>query len=1174
MTRSLLFSLLLAFSAAGAGIDGVVYAPDGTPVANAAVTVYVPEGSAEQLARQEKRAARPPLAAAKTENGRFAFADLPDSIVDVDVRAEGFAPVVVRTLAGDAPLSITLQPAPLVEGRTTAARKPVANAYVVWLGPNDVEYTATTDEEGRYRVPGVRRWAREPRVFHPQFGTLADTGRGAEGLHLELQPRRAEPQRPTGNATLTGVVKLGDKPLAGVPLIIQPTGEHYVSAIRVVTDAKGRYRATGLLPARTYVAPGEGLEPRIRGRSGRTAVEGSEPTSVDLAKKPEGTLDLTLTKSPLVAGRVVDADGKPVAGAEVRVVLAGRSMFDFMHDSAARTSADGRYAVAAPPFEPSESVNVAVSAPKRSTVRSKTFTIGSGNHQVDVTLPRFQAVTLRVVDGDGKPVPNALVAFADSEEIAGFHDARALLQQPFVMRASRADAAGEVHLQLASGTYDFAAEAENFQPGVVSGRSVARAATIDLPLEEAFTIRGRVHRQGTGVANVNVTVLGGEGRQHREHSTVTGADGRFELTGLAREKYRLGIFKHEELIQRTVETEAPGTVDVALPPAGVLRGRVVDAATREPVREFVYSIESAEPSEEHVRHGRPLMQRAEPAGDGTFTVTLAAGVYNVSAGANGYTLSTPVEVRLSEREPADVEIALERGGTIAGRVTDDRGLPVAGADVFVSGAELERSRSRSTPRVAPGNTRTADDGTYTVTGIDPGTASMTVRKEGFVPFRKAIDVQAMTTVDVRLERGLSIEGVVLRGGKPVPEVSVGATTAAVGGDHQPAITDEHGRFVLRGLIAARYTVTAYRDDVHAELRDVDPTRQKEIAISLDPKPEGVLFGTVTGIPASLGGKITRRVVFVQSNDRGVEGLIDESGNYRIENAPTGVVYVTAQLESTSGGRSSMRKQVEVFAGQPVRVDLDLGASTTVTGRVSHEGKALPGVRVVFANEHGIGGSATTRADGTYDAALPAPGTYQIFAHAEAVVSRHFQTVRQLRGGETVDIEMREQVVEGTVVDAETRQPIAGAIVTLAPDASGPIESVAGEAPADAHGRFRILTAAAGRHRALAWAPGFGQSEQVVTLGARAGHTLAFELRRTDQLRVRVKDAKTGTALDAHVIVASADGVRLPVRAERSPDGEWFVFSLAPGSYQLTSVVHGYEQKTTTVTAPGVVEIGM
>ncbi|HYO79049.1 MAG TPA: carboxypeptidase regulatory-like domain-containing protein, partial [Thermoanaerobaculia bacterium] len=564
---------------------------------------------------------------------------------------------------------------------------------------------------------------------------------------------------------------------------------------------------------------------------------------------------------------------------------------------------------------------------------------------------------------------------------------------------------------------------------------------------------------------------------------------------------------------------------------------------------------------------------ADASADGTFTVTVSSGAYRVSATATGYTASTPVEVRLTEREPTELQIALERGATISGRITDESGAPIAEADIYVFGAELDRMSKRSGPRVAPGNTRSAQDGTFSVSGVEPGTASMTVRKEGFVPFRKAIEASTSTNVDVQLSRGLTIEGVVMRNGKPAAEVSVSASTAAVGGDHQPAVTDANGRFVLRGLIAARYTVTAFREDVHTEVRDVDPTKEQELVISLDPKPAGVIYGTVTGIPQTLGGKIVRRAVFVQSDEQGTEGLIDENGNYRIENAPTGNVFVTAQLESTAGGRTSPRKSVNVVAGQQTRVDLDLGGGISVTGRVSYEGRAVPAVRVVFMNAAGVGASGTTRTDGAYEVTLADAGLYQIFAHGETGAMRHFQTVREVRGGETIDIDVREQSIEGTVVDAETRQPIVGAIVSLAPDANV-MESVAGESITMQNGRFQILTAAAGPHRVVASAPGYAHRAQPVALGARAIQQFAFELQRVPELRVRVYDAKSGTALEAHIVVATLEGAYVPVRAQRSADGEWFVMSLAAGKYRITSIVHGYPQKVVEVTAPGSVEIGM
>ncbi|HEX8255331.1 MAG TPA: carboxypeptidase regulatory-like domain-containing protein, partial [Thermoanaerobaculia bacterium] len=631
--------------------------------------------------------------------------------------------------------------------------------------------------------------------------------------------------------------------------------------------------------------------------------------------------------------------------------------------------------------------------------------------------------------------------------------------QPFVARAVRADEAGEVQLQLAPGTYDFVAEADRFQTGFITARNITRPGSVDLTLEQAFAIRGRVHRNGVGVANANISLLGNEDVP-RDHAIVTGADGRFEIAGLARDKYRLGVFKHEELIQRIVSAEAPGEVDVALPPAGTLRARVIDAATREPVREFIYSVEPLDATEEPTRMGRPLMERGEASADGTFTVTVSSGAYRVSATATGYTASTPVEVRLTEREPTELQIALDRGATISGRVTDESGTPIAEADVYVFGAEADRMSKRSGPRVAPGTARSAQDGTFSVSGVEPGTATMTVRKEGFVPFRKAVEVSTNTNLDVQLSRGLTIEGVVLRNGKPAPETSVSASTAAVGGDHQPAMTDANGRFVLRGLIAARYTVAAFREDVHTEVRDVDPTKEQELVISLDPKPAGVIYGTVTGLPQTLAGKIVRRVVFVQSDELGAEGLIDDNGNYRIENAPTGNVFVTAQIESTSGGRTSPRKSVNVVAGQQTRVDVDLGGGINVSGRVSFDGKPVPAVRVAFMNEASVGGSATTRADGTYEVTLAAAGTYQILAQAEAVAMRHFQTVSEVRGGETIDIDIREQSIEGTVVDAETRRPIAGAIVTIAPEANV-MESVVGESITMPNGRFQILTAASG-----------------------------------------------------------------------------------------------------------------
>jgi hypothetical protein len=1170
----LLIATLLASPALGANVEGFVYSADGTLVADATVTAYIPEGSVEQAARLEKRGTRTALASTKTDEGRFALSNLPDStIIDIDVRAEGFGPAVARTFAEDVTVTITLLPAPLVSGRITANRKPVADAYVVWLGANDVEYTAATDENGRYRVPDPRRWGREPRVYHPAFPPLVESGRGAEGVDLELQaqPRQEQP-RPTGDASVTGIVRVGKTPLAGAPIIVQGAGERYVSPVRVITDAKGRYTAAGLANVRTFIGAGEGLTPRLRPQENRTSMDG-EAMSADLQREKNATTDITFTKAPMITGRVIDAAEKPVGGATVQVVLAGRSSFDFAHETMARTSADGRYAIPMPSFQPTETINVTVTPRNRSTVRSKAFSVSEADQRIDITLPRYETITLRAIDGARKPVANALVAFASSDELMAYADPRMLLHEPFVARALRTNDAGEAVVQLAPGTYDFAASAQGFQTAAVLQRPIGRTATIDIPLVEAYSIAGRVHRAGTGIANVSVRILGSE-RMHRELSATTAADGTFEITGLAREKYRLAIHKMDELIQKTLSAEAPSKVDIPLPPAGLLRATVVDAATREPVQELVYSIEPLEQSDEMLRHGVRTLQNGVAVPDGTFTVTLGVGPYRVTIGAAGYTSSDPVEVRLSEREPADVRILLDRGITITGRVIDENGSPISEAEIFAMNEEGAGNRmsKRGAPRMAAGSARSADDGSYTLSGIDAGTITLVVRKQGFVPFRKAFEASTHTNLDIPMTRGMRLEGIVTRGGKPVAEAQIGASTAALGGDHQSAVTDRDGRFVLEGLIAARYTVSAYTNEMHTEVPNVDPAAQRQLAISLDPKPQGVIFGTVTGLPETNLGKVVRRVVFAQTNDRGVEAIIDEAGNYRIENAPTGSVFVTAQWEAVGGGRTSPRKQVNVAPGQEVRLDLDLGTSTTVSGRVTHEGKPVTGARVAFTNDSSVGGNSATRADGSYEIALPAPGTYQIFAHAESLGAQPYQAVRAIRGGETIDIELREQLIEGTVIDAETRQPVAGAMMTLAPDLRL-IESLSGETITDANGRFRILTAASGAHRIIAWANGYAHTAQSVTLGS-GSRQFAFELRRTGELRVRVSDARTNTPLEAHLVLTTPEGGFIPVRAQRSADGEWYVFSLADGTYRLTGIVQGYKQQVVAASAPGEVEIRM
>jgi hypothetical protein len=971
------------------------------------------------------------------------------------------------------------------------------------------------------------------------------------------------PQRDGGS--IRGSVRVGSKPLAGAPVLLHSISDETASPLRVITDAKGTFQANRL-PPRQYMVTIDDDYPRLRpiGAS-RMYGEAPEPAVLDLAKERAATVDLELVRPPLVTGRVVDIDGKPVAAARVQVILAGRPAIDFASDPMVRTMPDGRYAIVAPPFGPADQAVLLVRAPRHSSVRSKPFLIRDIDMKIDVALPKFESITIHLIDPEKKPVANARVAFDASEETAGASDASILLIQPYAAEAVRSDANGEVVLQLAPGTYDFAADAEGYQVRTVADRAIARASTIELRLDPAFAIRGHVHRNGSPVANLQIVLLGNTNR--REATTLTNAEGRFTIEGLARAPYRLRLLNYAELIDQTIDAKAPSSIEIPLGPAGVIDAHVVDADTREPVRTFTYAIEPVTNEAAAAREPGALERTLETS-DGALRATLPVGVYRVIVSAVGYTSSQAMDVRVDDREPAKIDILLDRGIALTGRVIDETSAPIEGADVIA----FERDNPQKRVRVAPSSARTGADGTFTVTGISAGEVNLTARKEGYVPFRQLITAEEnLTPIDVRLKRGLTLEGTVTRGGKPVANAQIGASTPAIGGEHQPALTDANGRFVLRGLIAARYTVSAYKDEAHAEIRDVDPSKQKELAISLDDAPRGVIYGTVTGIAVNSGAKIVRRTVFVASEETGAEGMIDDAGNYRIEDAPLGSAFVTANVETSAGGRSSARKEVTITAGQPLRVDLDLTGSVRVSGRVLLDGKPLVGARISYSTVDGMIASATSRDGGAYEIALAGPGRYRIFAFAEQITDRQFSAVRDIRGGETIDLDLREQLLEGTVVDATSRQPLAEVFVTLMA-IGAETTSIGGEVRTDANGRFRLTTAGSGAFRLIAWLPGYAHRIATVNLSGGPITPFSFELSPAGELRVKIVDARTGSPLDAHVYLTDPEGAYVPVRSDRSLDGTTFVFSVAPARYKVNAIVYGYQPKAIEVTAPGEVEL--
>lgn len=991
---------------------------------------------------------------------------------------------------------------------------------------------ATTDKDGAFVLKNLPVGVVEIRTSGRELYALA-----GDDLTINIwaddRGEEKPPAAPHGDRSVSGIVRLDGQPLANAPVWFHPDGNELVTPLYAVSNAQGEFRLDGLAPRSWIVSIEPSLEPRVR----KVLPPGEErPLVVDLTKSKEGTSTIELASGPFIRGRVVDADGKPVARTRVQLIEATSTPLDVFLGNTYRTDSSGHFAFPAPEWPEETEVCVVVVSPRQSPVRSRVFPIGANGQSVDITLPRFDDVRVRITERSGKPVRKARLAFVSASDTRG---AAALPE-----KTVPASDSGELTLRLVAGLYDFYAAAEDFQ---ARRWNVQSAPKIDVVLEREALVRGRVHRGDDDIAGVEITVDGSA------QKVVTGEDGTFEIKGLGAGKHQLDLSKYEEWLSRRMEVEAPGNVDVALPPMGTLRVHIVDADSGAPMGEVAFNIESSVESSA----GGASMQGFVTAQEGTFDMNVPVGSYEVQFVAEEYRPSPAKEFQIEKGRVTAIEARLARGITVTGRVVDESGNGVADAFIGVSREKED----------LPLQAITGEDGTFTVKSVERGTpALLSVRKEGYLPFRKTIETQSALALDVRLSQGLGLRGIVLLEGKPVYGATIRADTSAVGMSQAETTTGEDGRFVLTGLVDARYSLSATSPSGRTVLENVEPAARKEILLALDPTPRGIIYGTVRGIPHDLPGNIAHRTVVAYTPNDGAEATIDESGNYRMENTPTGLVRLWARIDSSAESyRLSTEKHVDVPSGGELRVDLQFGGDVHVTGRVTYDHKRVADASVLFAGPEDSTMTARTNGDGMYDVLLPVEGTYEITVSANQIPT--FIVRREVRGGARLDLDLEQKTIEGLVIDAATRQPIPNARIAFGDDDH--VFLGVDTRTTDAGGRFRMEVQEL--WHVYASAPGYAPK----AAAAQSGRTVVIALEPAAELHVRVTDARSGAPLEMQFHLQDDRGAFVYADPERSADRTTYRFFLSPSAkYTLTITADGYETKILQVTAPGNLNVTM
>lgn len=425
-------------------------------------------------------------------------------------------------------------------------------------------------------------------------------------------------------------------------------------------------------------------------------------------------------------------------------------------------------------------------------------------------------------------------------------------------------------------------------------------------------------------------------------------------------------------------------------------------------------------------------------------------------------------------EPPARDEAPESGLTVSGRVVDEDGAPVAGAEVWVL----------DLPWKPPGEgVRTAEDGSFRVTGLAPGTWRVEVVAQG----RYQVDpgatielLESLAGLEVRMRRGAVIAGRIL-GFQPADaeHLRVGVAPRRPGGPWIAGEIDGAGGYRVAGVPpgAWRVNVSLGQEGGLSTNVPIDVVAGERHA-RLDVELRG---------PLALGGRVTL------GGEPVVDGWIllshltstltaqahtGEAGEFRVAGLPAGRYSL---MVTSFDPPLSHHRELDLEADGEVTIEL---AARAVAGRVVEATTGAPlggaSVRLVPKNAGGADKGVVTSAesDGGFRVPRVAPGDYVLHVERTGFATVHRElTVDPEAGAEAVEVALSpalEAVLEvATTTGVPPRQL---EVVLLDPaDAALPLDTryrgVAGlRLLPDERGRVRLAGVPAGRWLALVSAP--------------------------------------------------------------------------------------------------------
>ncbi len=642
-------------------------------------------------------------------------------------------------------------------------------------------------------------------------------------------------------------------------------------------------------------------------------------------------------------------------------------------------------------------------------------------------------------------------------------------------------------------------------PNILTG--VIRDAATTLPITGATVVV-------IDAANVTNTI-------------ITATNGAYGITNISAGIANISAAKTGYSSASTNSTIVVGanTQDLSLVP-NTLTGQVTDSLTGLAISGATVAVTDSS----------NVVHTATTDGTGHYGIpNLPTGPATVTVSKTGYSSATSSPIIVPG---TNVQNAVLTPNILTGVIRDNStSLPISGATVVV----IDNANVTNT-------TTTAADGTYGVTNIATGVATVTASKSGYANASAAPTiVVGNNTQDLNLTPN-TLGGQVTDTltGLPIGGVTVGVTDSS--NVVHTVSTDGTGHYSFSGLPTGPATVTAAKTGYSSA------TTPMTIVVGVNTQNEVLTPNILTGVvrDASTTLPISGATVTVVDNAN-VTNVITTGANgfYGVTNIAAGIASVTA----TKSGYGSATAAPTIVVGSNVQ-DLSL-TPNTLGGQVTDSLTGLPiaGASVGVTDSSNVVHTVSTDGTGHYSFSDLPTGPAALTA-GKTGYSSASTLLTIVVGSNTQNEVLTPNILTGVIRDAATALPISGATVVVVDNAD-----ITNTITTGTNGFYSVTNIAVGVATVTASQSGYSS--------ATAGPTIvvgnnAQDLNLTpNALGGQVTDSLTGLRIGgATVVVTDSSNVVHTVSTDGS--GFYGITNLPTGSANVTASKTGYSTATSSL----------